>query len=509
MILAKQKNVHQGQRDIHQLIGSLASQRTQTDQILHALLEQNTLLAQRQDQLGALIQGLSLGSFRLHPSIYRRSNLPRHQAPMEGREPPIRRSDEQRVFLSNHLGGEHPVLAQPVITSPAQLIRVRPRHQMFEFWKWPESEYNEKLGHFIPNLSMYFRDGPPREKFFVTYIGENRQTWRITMTCDYTDCSPDGLFTQIFSLEYQRDKSALIWDYIKDSLSNIEFFSTVTNLRLEEAHEEVRVHVTEDVNEILVYPDIRDVLSLDCPFYTNSAVEFLSHLAGFTYSVKVGSTKYCRKDLEGFDSVTDFLRQVRYTYELQAFPGTVRLSGIMLDDDKHTVRGFLTELLEQGTLMDILYDFKGRISWTRRMKWAYQIIKALRDIHLHNIICGSLTLSAIGINADDEAKILRVGRGGCPVGWEPPELLKLMASGRSISNHVGARTDIFQLGMVLWAIAAEDDEPERNLSCSGPLEQSFKPYIPTQYRQAVMACLSESPQDRPSAEQTLRSLRNM
>src|SRR5580700_9532758 len=79
---------------------------------------------------------------------------------------------------------------------------------------------------------------------------------------------------------------------------------------------------------------------------------------------------------------------------------------------------------------------------------------------LAGFVQGDFTLSNIVIDADDRAKIIDINRRGCPVGWEPPEVAALIDSKQRISMYIGVKSDIFQLGMVLWAIAMEQDEPE-------------------------------------------------
>jgi len=80
------------------------------------------------------------------------------------------------------------------------------------------------------------------------------------------------------------------------------------------------------------------------------------------------------------------------------------------------------------------------------------------------------------------------------VGWEPPEIAALIESKQRISMYIGVKSDIFQLGMVLWAIAMEQDEPEiqqRPLTLAEAPEE-----IPSYYRALVGICLSDDPIDR-------------
>jgi hypothetical protein len=63
--------------------------------------------------------------------------------------------------------------------------------------------------------------------------------------------------------------------------------------------------------------------------------------------------------------------------------------------------------------------------------------------------------------------------------------------------YIGVKSDIFQLGMVLWAIAMEQDEPEtqpRPLTLVDAPEE-----IPSYYRALVAICLSDDPRNRSHA----------
>lgn len=100
----------------------------------------------------------------------------------------------------------------------------------------------------ILNLSMHFRDRSKREKFFVTYR-ERDQLWRrVTISLDYRFAPPNSLEMDLMHTRFQREKSARIYEAIRESLSDIKFFDTVTNLKLETTDGRLHVHVVEDGN---------------------------------------------------------------------------------------------------------------------------------------------------------------------------------------------------------------------------------------------------------------------
>ncbi|KAH9821420.1 Protein tyrosine kinase [Teratosphaeria destructans] len=363
-----------------------------------------------------------------------------------------------------------------------------------------EDEYDKR---WILNLSMHFRDNSNREKFFVTYA-ETPSTWRrLTVSLDYRNPVEGSLEADLSTLHFQRDKSFRIYEAIRESLPDIEYYNTVTNLKLETTPEDgqLHVHVREDANEIVQYPStslfqhVRKV-----SLYHEDRLEFVSHLSGFVYKVGVGGKTLIKKEIPGPDTVEEFQYEVNALDSLLGCPNVVQLEGLVTDNEGTAVKGLLLSYATQGALVDMLYDFRGELPWYRREKWAKQIVQGLSDIHEAGFVQGDFTISNVVIDEDDNAQIIDINRRGCPVGWEPPELGKLIESGQRIGMHIGVKTDLYQLGMVLWALAEENDEPER-----APRPLRLGREVPSYYRQVVDTCLSSRVQDRLPAAKLLRS----
>jgi hypothetical protein len=358
----------------------------------------------------------------------------------------------------------------------------------------------------ILNLSMHFRDMSDREKFFVTFAEEPTRWRRVTVSCDYRHLEPDSLEADLKTLHYQRDKSSRIYEAIRDSLPAIQFYDTVTNLKLETEGGRLHVHVTEDVNEIIPYPATSAIEHLDCKRFRENAVSFDSHISGFVYKVSVNNRTYIKKEIPGPDAVEEFLYEINALVSLQESRSVIRFEGVIVDEQNELIKGLLISYAEQGALVDMIYDFKptGQLYWDRRERWARQIVEGLSEIHEAGFVQGDFTLSNIVIDNDDNAKIIDINRRGCPVGWEPPELAKLIESGQRISIYIGVKSDLYQLGMVLWALAEQQDEPERQQK---PLTRTLDRQntdVPVYFRDIIRACLSDSPRARPSAANLLK-----
>ncbi|KAF2019243.1 hypothetical protein BU24DRAFT_340832 [Aaosphaeria arxii CBS 175.79] len=356
----------------------------------------------------------------------------------------------------------------------------------------------------ILNLSMHFRDLSDREKFFITYAEEPNKWRRVTVSCDYRALEPDSLEADLKSLHYQRDKSSRIYEAIRDSLPDIQFYDTVTNLKLQTADGRLHVHVTEDVNETIPYPPLSAVDHLTCRKFKESAISFDSHISGFVYKISAHGREYIKKEIPGPDAVEEFLYEINALSSLQDAKSVIKFEGVIVDEGHQLIKGLLISYAEKGALVDLLYDLKGsdQMLWPRREQWARQIVEGLSEIHEAGFVQGDFTLSNIVIDNNYDAKIIDINRRGCPVGWEPPELARLIESGQRISIYIGVKSDLFQLGMVLWALAAQDDEPERQ---ERPLHRCIDRYsdVPQYFRNIVKSLLSDNPRDRPSAKELI------
>ena len=100
----------------------------------------------------------------------------------------------------------------------------------------------------IVNMSMNYGKLPWREKFFITYREKDTLWRRVTIVIGGPNPPKDSLEEKVSNMKHQRDKSAEIYEAIRESLSDIRFYDTVTSLNLETVGDRVHIHVTEDIN---------------------------------------------------------------------------------------------------------------------------------------------------------------------------------------------------------------------------------------------------------------------
>ncbi|KAK3318380.1 protein kinase [Apodospora peruviana] len=348
----------------------------------------------------------------------------------------------------------------------------------------------------ILNLSMHFRDKSKREKFFVTFREHDTLWRRVTISLDYRSAPDNSLEMELVHTKFQRDKSAKIYEAIRESLGDIQFYNTVTNLKLQTTDGRLHVHVVEDVNEIINYPTVRMILHMRCRRVKEREIEFDSHLSGFVYKVRVNNEMLIKKEIPGPDTVEEFLYEINALNRLRLANNVIQFYGVIVDDKEEHVKGLLISYAEQGALIDVLYDGEHSLPWNTRERWARQIVNGLSEIHEAGFVQGDFTLSNIVVNDEGDAKIIDINRRGCPVGWEPPEATPLIESNQRISMYIGVKSDLYQLGMVLWALATQEDEPEAH---GRPLRIGSDVKVPGWYCRIVEICLSEDPRFRIQA----------
>ncbi|EEY18294.1 protein kinase domain-containing protein [Verticillium alfalfae VaMs.102] len=225
--------------------------------------------------------------------------------------------------------------------------------------------------------------------------------------------------------------------------------------------------------------------------------------ASFTKSVLAKRSLSRRKSRDP-DTIDEFLYEINALNRLRYSRNVISFFGVVVDDHDEHVKGLLISFAGQGALIDLLYDNRQDSElgtpWLMRERWARQIVEGLSDIHESGFVQGDFTLSNIVIDDQGDAKIIDINRRGCPVGWEPPEATPLIESGQRISMYIGVKSDLYQLGMVLWALATQEDEPEAH---GRPLILEHDVDVPGWYRQLVGFCLSDDPRHRLQAASLL------
>lgn len=259
--------------------------------------------------------------------------------------------------------------------------------------------------------------------------------------------------------------------------------------------------------EIIHFPTVAQFKHLACDRIKESDIVFDSHMSGFVYKVRVHGQVFIKKEIPSPDTIEEFIYEVNALSRLRFSSNVIQFCGVVVDDHDEYVKGLLISYADQGPLIDIIFDHckDGNLGLPRSTKeqWARQIVQGLSDIHESGFVQGDFTLSNIVVDDMGDAKIIDINRRGCPIGWEPPEATPLIESGQRISMYIGVKSDLFQLGMVLWALAMEEDEPDLQ---GRPLVLGPEVNVSDWYRQVTEICLSNEPRMRLQASSLLRMI---
>ena len=146
---------------------------------------------------------------------------------------------------------------------------------------------------------------------------------------------------------------------------------------------------------------------------------------------------------------------------LRGCTGVVQLIGVVLDETRMHLKSYICESPAIMSLKRVLTFANSKseiIPWPIREVWSSQIVKAVSEFHSKGLTVGVLELSSVGLRADGTAILtclqtaqrhLQDGKGHIP-----PELRKTSESDEAARRRtMNFRTDIFQLGYILWFLA--------------------------------------------------------
>ena len=238
----------------------------------------------------------------------------------------------------------------------------------------------------------------------------------------------------------------------------------------------------------------------------------------------VCETKFCRA-IPG----CEYLHTIQVLRCMDSIPGFTKFVGIVTDKSGAHLKGFLVELPRSkwSYWTDALTDSEP-VPWERRGKWAKQLVEVVRQIHSKGLVAGTLGTSraSILIDQNDNLQLWRFTNkllAGFGMGvYYPPEFLYLRSFSTATSEaecpNVTSKTDIFQLGLLLWYLAG--GYPKAHLSpwciqgncggqqssgCTNPdhIDPVAFPQLPEEipqyYRAMIDQCRARNPFERPAA----------
>ena len=350
------------------------------------------------------------------------------------------------------------------------------------------------------------------QTYFLVYAETMRRWRRIIISATFQSTVNDqSLLSMVSALDTDEGSCkilpAALQSFVIGLLPQLRLFNSVSRLSLnlegdgkgsfiENSQE---VEATEDLLEKEMMNEeqfLRDVPDLDCKTFLESDVAVVSRVSSTFYEVMVHGQRYTERKApfassgrDGENAFEDFMKDLKLAIRLQKCSGIASFIGVVLDDSRTYLRSYLFEspaISNLTRLLNLANSGNERIPWSVRELWSQQIVNAVAEVHKGQVTLGTLTRQSFALRANGEVILTRVHASYAHMvdekGQMPPELRVPSAGGHGPCQTTNYRTDIFQLGFILWLLA------------------EHRPHI-TAYMCAISACTT-SPRFKCTAEHT-------
>jgi serine/threonine protein kinase len=209
------------------------------------------------------------------------------------------------------------------------------------------------------------------------------------------------------------------------------------------------------------------------------------------------------------------------------------LAYVVMDEPEEIICGYL---VDEHPLQESLYAVLRRanenrvpLPWDARRRWAIQLVSAVHSLHAAGFVHGALTLNTVFLvpgssqpaeNLPDIVATHTIlvscptitSRAPWPDIYSSPELL-IRHVNKPPRFCLSTQSDLYALGVILWALAVQDCEPalyRRNWSrLAFPITHAFEPGTTWRFpvRDAIRDCLNTQPQNRPTTDFLLQVLK--
>jgi serine/threonine protein kinase len=182
------------------------------------------------------------------------------------------------------------------------------------------------------------------------------------------------------------------------------------------------------------------------------------------------------------------------------------------------------EYMPRGSLYQILQDSRIPLSWQLIQRMALDAARGMNFLHQHNPIIMHRDLKSHNLLVDDAWRVKVADFGlsrmieervsatmtvcGTPC-WTAPEVLR--------NQRYSVKADVYSFGICLWELYSRT-APYSGMTpfqvMFGVASSGMRPPIneddcPEPWRELMLTCWSESPEDRPTFDQIARTLQSM
>ena len=384
------------------------------------------------------------------------------------------------------------------------------------------------------------------QEYFVLYAETPRRWRRLTVSATF-----EGLLDQasIFGADKLDDSEQsrmvlpkLVWEHVNGQLSHIGRTTSVTNISLTFRQNEngpvfndhTRTRISEDRLEVSSGEDqiLHDIEDLECEQFLESEVITQSRKSSFCFIVQVESricierkAPFVNSGTRGGNGFKNFFMDLTFLKSLRGCRGVAQFMGVVLDDARTHLKSYLYECPAFGDILTLLIAARSRselIPWEIRECWARQIVETVAEIHRDKgaLVGGLWWLAEIGIRANGTVMFTALRCSQRFFDGRPrmmaPELRGIPPS--ETWKMATFRTEIFQLGMLLWLLAEHRDNPtgcfcskfactsRPRYACTAEHADAIElpscsAGIPPYFDEIIKQCRWPDPKDRKTASQ--------
>jgi serine/threonine protein kinase len=322
-------------------------------------------------------------------------------------------------------------------------------------------------------------------------------------------------------------------------LPRMELFSSVTRISLyldeggagKKIWKVPQIKAVEDCLEIEMSKEdeiLRDIEVMSLHQFSESKIEVTSQISSSRFTVKLDSQVCVNRKIpfasagsDGDNGLHDFIKDLKLLNSVQDCHGIPRLIGVVFDDAHIRLKGYLHEAPMIRELIRVFYVANSRsetIPWSIRVLWSKQIAQAMAEIHKKGLTIGVLSRNNIGLRADGSPVLTHLTASRRYLHHEkeslPPELQS--PHGNAPQQSFNDRTDIFQLGLLLWLLAEHKGNTD-GVRCSRYVCTNIPRYqctadhanpanlppclgsVPSYFSDIITQCRSPNPNARPTA----------
>ena len=362
----------------------------------------------------------------------------------------------------------------------------------------PESPYPDEPYRFVVTSMEVSQDD---QEAHIVLDGNPRvydSGTRLTVAYRRNEEDAEALENRL--LDCEDDPENAVLEALEEVLQDIsQFYDTVTRIALETVGGKLTATVTEDVDNILGYLPIPPQLS-NISTVKITDLERISPVGMDVDCVKWRGETYAFKKTG--ESLKGTLRELTILDRLSNSPSIISLKAIVVNLDG-TIRGFLTPFMYFGDLANVFRRKPGArdsaddseptaFVWELRHAWACQITQAVVELHAISAFNGDLKPQNVLIGPQGNAILVDFLPMGISDEFAAPEVLEMARDHTTpFESVLTAPTDVYSLGLVLWAVAEEKYRVAR------PLVRRDK--TPKWYIDIVQSCLALDADARPSA----------